>query len=69
MSKKSPELQRPAAEVVYAEELSLLEGSDDKNARPQGWRLSPGTVHEYEIGKPKKGFAAKYVGESRFIER
>ncbi|MEL7304233.1 MAG: AAA family ATPase [Myxococcota bacterium] len=69
MSKKSPELQRPAAEVVYAEELSQLEDSDDKNARPQGWRLSPAAVLDFVIGNPKKGIATKFVGERRFIER
>lgn len=69
VSKKSPELQRPAAEVVYAEELSQLEDSDDKNARPQGWRLSPAAVLDFVIGNPKKGIATKFVGERRFIER
>ena len=37
----SPDLQRPAAEVLYAEELRRLATSDADAPRPRGWRLTP----------------------------
>ena len=42
-------LQRPPAEVLYADELERLRESD-KLPRPPGWQLSPRAVRTFILG-------------------
>lgn len=61
-------LRRPA-EVEYAHELAALAAAD-KDARPEGWKLSPKAVRLYVLGG-KVGtveIKPKYVGNSRLVE-
>lgn len=63
------ELQRPAAEVLYAEELSRLAASDAGQPRPRNWRLTPASVLRFVQGDPALGIAPKFVGRRSFLER
>jgi hypothetical protein len=42
-------IQRPSAEVLYADELAMLAQSDT-HPRPPGWRLSPRAVRTFILG-------------------
>lgn len=66
---RSPELQRPSAEVLYAEELTKLEAESENQPRPPGWRLTPLAVLKFVMGDPENGVAAKFVGRRAFLER
>ena len=55
------QLQRPAAEVSYADELDLLEKADGKAARPHGWRLTPISVLKFVLGDDKLKIASKFT--------
>lgn len=68
-STKQNELQRPAAEVVYADELKRLAETDAGKPRPEGWLLTPRSVLAFVLGDKKLGTDAKFVGERSFIER
>ena len=63
------ELQRPAAEVLYADELARLAAADAGKPRPKGWRLTPASVLTFVLGDDSAGLAAKFVGRRSFIER
>ena len=65
---KSDEL-RPAAEVLYAEEIEALI-ANDKNEKPPGWKMSPRAVHTYICGGKagKLEITPKYIGFSRLVE-
>jgi MoxR-like ATPase len=63
------DLQRPAAEVLYASELTHLEEADGKAARPGGWRLTPASVLKFVLGDEKLGIQPKFVGRRSFLER
>ncbi len=62
-------IQRPAAEVLYADELERLEQADADRDRPAGWRLSPGAVLDFVLGDDKRDIEPKFVGTRRFVER
>lgn len=62
-------LQRPAAEVLHAEELARLAALDADAPRPGGWRLTPKSVLRFILGDPKNDIASKFVGAQSFIER
>ena len=62
-------LQRPAAEVLYAEELARLESACADEPRPPGWRLSPRAVLAFVLGDEALGLAPKFVGRRAFLER
>ncbi len=64
----APNLQRPAAEQLYAEELDQLRKADVKNPRPPGWRLSPRAVLDFVLGNEKLCLQPKFVGNRSFIE-
>jgi MoxR-like ATPase len=59
-------VQRPHAEVEYADELDALVAADDR-PRPPGWRLSPQAVVTYLLGDGD-AITPKYVGSRRLIE-
>src|SRR4051794_16850750 len=61
-------LQRPAAELLYAEELARLVERDRANAKPPGWKLSPRGVLEFVLGDGAAGTEPKFVGRRAFVE-
>ncbi|MBX9567347.1 MAG: AAA family ATPase [Candidatus Obscuribacterales bacterium] len=71
-SKKSDsnqEIQRPPAEMLYADELKMLAQEDAKQAKPEGWLLSPRSVIRFITGDKKAGLQPKFVGNRSFLER
>ncbi len=64
-----PALQRPAAEVLHAEELARLAAADGDAPRPQGWRLTPRSVLAFVLGDERAGVQPKFVGSRSFLER
>jgi MoxR-like ATPase len=61
-------LRRPA-EVEYAAEIAALKAAD-RDARPEGWQLSPRAVRTYILGG-KAGateIRPKYLGNQRVVE-
>ena len=65
----TPELQRPAAEQLYADELARLIADDAGHPKPPGWRLSPRAVLRFILGDGKAGIAPKFVGRRAVLER
>lgn len=65
---KTDEL-RPAAEALFAEEISALIASDSED-RPPGWKMSPRAVHTYICGgrAGKLEITPKYIGFPRLVE-
>jgi MoxR-like ATPase len=61
-------LRRPA-EVEYAAELAALRAAD-RDARPDGWLLSPKAVRTYVLGGKAGGtdIRPKYLGSERVVE-
>ena len=62
-------LQRPPAEVLYADELATLEKASAGEPRPPGWRVSPRAVLSFVLGDEKLGLSRKFVGRRAFLER
>jgi MoxR-like ATPase len=65
----APEVQRPAAEALYASELERLWAEDGDAPRPGGWRLTPRSVLRFVLGDEEAGVTPKFVGSRAFIER
>ncbi len=63
------DLQRPPAEVLYADELARLAADDADRPRPKGWKLSPLSVVRFVLGDEDLGIAPKFVGQRSFVER
>jgi MoxR-like ATPase len=63
------ELQRPAAEVIYADELARLAEADGAAARPRNWKLTPASVLKFVLGDAGMNIAPKFVGRRSFLER
>lgn len=76
MAKRSPstadapvaELQRPPAELLYADELTRLRAADS-HARPPGWALSLRAARAFILGDAALGITAKVVAPVASIER
>jgi MoxR-like ATPase len=64
-----PALQRPAAEVLYAEELKRLAEQDADVPRPGNWQLSPLSVLKFILGDADLNLAPKFVGSRSLLER
>jgi MoxR-like ATPase len=62
------QLQRPPAEVIYAEELAILAKGDD-GPRPPGWQLSPRAVRTFILGDPARSIRKKFVGNPSLVDR
>lgn len=62
-------IQRPAAEVLYAEELEKLRANDADKPRPAGWKLTPQSVVKFVLGDEKAKISPKFVGARSVIER
>lgn len=63
------DLQRPAAEVLYAAELERLSNADSGEPRPVGWRLTPRSVVTFLLGDEPRGIQPKFVGARSLVER
>lgn len=63
------DLQRPAAEVLYREELEQLAKADGSAPRPKGWRLTPASVLRFVLGDDAAKVTPKFVGRRSFLER
>lgn len=70
-SKKTsePQLQRPPAELLYAEELQQLRDRDSHTPRPQNWQLTPRSVLDFILGNPDLNISPKFVGSRSLLER
>jgi MoxR-like ATPase len=62
------EVQRPPAEVRYADELARLTAADTA-ARPPGWALSVQAARRFVIGDDRLGVSRKFVGDPSLIDR
>ncbi len=62
-------LQRPSAEVQYANELASLAKASVKDAKPPGWKRSPRAVLTFVLGDTERDMPAKFVGRRAFLER
>jgi MoxR-like ATPase len=69
VAKVATELQRPSAEVLYADELARLVETDADQPKPLGWQMSPRSVLTFVLGDPAKQVAPKFVGRRGFLER
>ncbi len=63
------DLQRPPAEVLYADELFRLAQADADKPRPKGWKLSPLSAVRFVLGDDDLHIAPKFVGQRSFVER
>ncbi|MFD0267233.1 AAA family ATPase [Streptomyces sp. NPDC127106] len=61
-------VQRPPAEIRYAEELAALRAADDA-PRPPGWQLSLRAALRFVTGDPDTGISRKFVGDRSLAER
>src|SRR5690348_16375820 len=66
--KPEPELQRPPAEILHADELAKLAAAD-KLPRPPGWQLSPRAVRTFILGDRAQGIRSKFVGHPSLVDR
>ena len=65
----SQKLQRPASEILYADELKRLAETDSDAPRPGGWRLTPQSVLKFVLGDRTLNIAPKFVGSRGQLER
>ncbi|WP_335933006.1 ATP-binding protein [Streptomyces sp. PTD5-9] len=61
-------VQRPPAEVRYADELAALR-ADDRGPRPPGWALSLRAARRFVVGDPESGIGRKFVGNPSLVDR
>lgn len=69
MTPELQSIQRPSAEMRYADELDRLRRRDGDRPRPLGWRLTPQSVVAFVLGDPRHDIAPKFVGSRSFVER
>src|SRR4051812_37752169 len=63
------DVQRPAAEALYAAEIQRLAEEDGRAPRPGGWALTPASVLRFVLGDERGGITPKFVGSRSFLER
>ena len=63
------DLQRPSAEVLYADELAKLTAADASKPKPPGWQMSPQSVLKFILGDERAGLTPKFVGRRSMLER
>ncbi|MGW5344019.1 AAA family ATPase [Streptomyces sp. HUAS TT3] len=68
MTSTARTVQRPPAEIRYAEELAVLRAADDA-PRPPGWQLSLRAALRFVTGDPDTGVSRKFVGDRSLVER
>ena len=61
-------VQRPPAEVRFADELARLRAADTA-ARPPGWALSVQAARRFVVGDPRLDVSRKFVGDPSLIDR
>ncbi|WP_232660898.1 AAA family ATPase [Pseudonocardia sp. TRM90224] len=61
-------LQRPPAEVRFADELARLRAADTA-PRPPGWALSLDAARRFVVGDPAAGVSRKFVGDPSLVDR
>ena len=61
-------VQRPPAEVRYADELARLREADTAE-RPPGWVLSVQAARRFVVGDSRLGVSRKFVGDPSLIDR
>ncbi|CCH31004.1 AAA family ATPase [Actinosynnema sp. NPDC047251] len=61
-------LQRPPAEVRFADELARLRDTDRAH-RPPGWALSLEAARRFIVGDEAAGISRKFVGDPSLIDR
>ena len=66
--KKLEQLQRPPAEILYADQLAKLSASDS-DVKPPGWMLSMKAARSFILGDAGLGIPAKIVAPVASIER
>ncbi|MBI3925633.1 MAG: AAA family ATPase [Armatimonadetes bacterium] len=64
-----PEVLRPPAEELYAEELQALARADQKQPKPPGWKLSPRAVRSFLCGCDNPPISRKFYGDDVLVER
>lgn len=66
---KAAQILRRPAEMEYAHELEALRAAD-REAKPEGWQLSPKAVRTYILGGKVGGveIQPKYLGSERVVE-
>lgn len=69
MNSAAGELQRPAAEILYADELGRLAKESASLPKPPGWQLTPQAVLDFVLGSEANGIDPKFVGRRSFLER
>lgn len=62
-------LQRPPAEILYAEQLVRLNERDGDTPRPPGWKLSLTAARAFILGDSALDIAPKIVAPAASIER
>jgi MoxR-like ATPase len=62
------DLQRPPAEVRFADELERLAATDD-GERPPGWALSLTAARRFIVGDETLGIRRKFVGDPSLVDR
>ena len=68
VSTEQASLQRPPAEVLYAEQLARLQAQDGE-VKPPGWALSMKAARSFILGDAALDMAAKIVAPVSSIER
>lgn len=63
-----PAIQRPPAEILYADELKRLQAMDD-GKKPPGWCLSPKRVRSFILGDDSLHIRQKFVGNAALVDR
>ncbi|NKE60156.1 AAA family ATPase [Lentzea sp. PSKA42] len=61
-------MQRPPAEVRYADELARLRDADTA-PKPPGWALSLDAARRFVVGDDKRGIIKKFVGDPSLVDR
>jgi MoxR-like ATPase len=65
---RARQVQRPPAEVRFADELARLRDADTAD-RPPGWALSLPAARRFVVGDPALGVTRKFVGDPALIDR
>lgn len=61
-------IQRPPAEIRYADQLDRLRDSDT-GERPPGWALGLDAARRFIVGDERLGITKKFVGDPSLIDR
>jgi len=67
-ARDEPAIQRPPAEVRFADELERLRAADDGD-RPPGWAMSLTAARRFILGDESLGISQKFVGDPSLVDR